>query len=56
MFTMTSIKKHIEYFNFRSKIQLDHPVGPKVNRVIGSTIKLMPFYSSPSSARPPALL
>ena len=25
-FTMTSIKKHIEYFNFKSKIQLDHSV------------------------------
>ena len=24
IFTTTSIKKHIEYFNFRSKIQLDH--------------------------------
>ena len=26
IFTMTPIKNHIEYFNFRSKIQLDHPV------------------------------
>ena len=25
--TMTSIKQHKEYFNFRSKIQLYHPVG-----------------------------
>ena len=25
-YTMTSIKKHIEYFNFKSKIQLDHSV------------------------------
>ena len=24
--TMTSIKKHIDYLNFRSKIQLDHTV------------------------------
>ena len=26
IFTMTSIKKHIENLNFRSKILLDHPV------------------------------
>ena len=26
IFTITSVKKHIEYFNFRRKIQLDHPV------------------------------
>ena len=25
-FTITSVKKYIEYFNFRCKIQLDHPV------------------------------
>ena len=25
-FIMTSLKQHIEYFYFRSKIQLDHPV------------------------------
>ena len=26
IFSMTSIKKHMDYFNFRSKIQLYHPV------------------------------
>ena len=25
IFTMTSIKHHKEYFNYRCKIQLDHP-------------------------------
>ena len=24
-----SIKQHIQYFNFRSKVQLDHPVGSR---------------------------
>ena len=29
IFSMTSLRQHIKYFNFQSKIQLDHPVPDK---------------------------
>ena len=40
-FSMTSLKQHIEYFNFRCKIQLDLPVHDAVEDVAERALGLV---------------